>query len=337
MEIRSNAQGLLFAAIWTHQEKLDGPAVSTLKGWFGDQQIGQTRAVITDAVVSHRGVVTHTVGDAMLCSFADPKAALDAAASIQSRLVKAVNPASGMIVKAKIGLAYGPVRVIAGRVSGDAVNAASMLMEKCAPGDILVEQALVDAVGAVKAPVLEAHGSIEGVAVYRVPGTASASETTARMTTIAPAAGTVPAPAPEPAPPPAVGQFRAPQSAPDPSPAPAVTPATAVVVVKFGGIEQRFRPPDGDVLLGRGNDNHVIVPLNYVSRKHAKIVWRDDAVPYLVNLSQNGTCVRLRNSGQEVVCRSEMRLEGSGDIVLCGAFSVATSPAEIVSYRIKSK
>jgi len=319
MEILSNAQGLLFAAIWTDEVRLDGPAATTMKGWFGDQQIGQTKAVITDAVVSHRGVVTHIVGDAMLCSFADPKAALDAAASIQSRITKAVKPASGITVKARIGLAYGPVRVIAGKISGDAVNAASMLMEKCAPGDILVDQALFDAVGAVNEPVLEAHGSIEGISVYRVPGSASAPDIATRMAAIAPAA--------EPAPPPA----------PSPAPAPVVAPASPSVVVKFGGVEQRFGPSDGEVQIGRGNDNQVIVPLRYVSRKHAKIVWRKDAVPYLVNLSENGTCVRLRNSGKEIVCRSEMRLEGSGDIVLCGSFSVATSPAEIVTYRLNSK
>jgi hypothetical protein len=323
MEIRSNAQGLLFAAIWTDEVKLDAPQVTTLKGWFGGQQIGQTKAVITDAVVSHRGVVTHTVGDAMLCSFADPKAALDAAANIQSRLAKAVNPASGMIVKAKIGLAYGPVRVIAGRVSGDAVNAASMLMENCAPGDVLVDQALVSAVGTVKEPAMEAHGSIQGLTVFRVPGTVAASEiSTARVATVAPVTQPAPAPAPE----------------PEPAPAAAAAIETPqALVVKFGGVEQRFRPLDGDVHLGRGNDNQVIVPLTYVSRKHAKIVWRDFKVPYLVNLSQNGTCVRFRDSGKEIACTTELRLETSGDIVLCGAFSVATSPAEFVSYRLTFK
>ena len=79
----------------------------------------------------------------------------------------------------------------------------------------------------------------------------------------------------------------------------------------------------------------VIVPLGYVSRKHAKIVWRDKLSPDLVNLSQNGTCVRLRDSGKEFNCSDELRLEGSGDIVLCGAFSMVTSPSEIVTYRIK--
>jgi hypothetical protein len=331
MEIRSNAQGLLFAAIWTDEVKLEGAGATTLKGWFGGQQIGQTRAVITDAVVSHRGVVTHTVGDAMLCSFADPKAALDAAANIQSRLAKAVNPASGMIVKAKIGLAYGPVRVIAGRVSGEAVNAASMLMENCPPGDILVDQTLVSAVGTVKEPALEAHGSIEGISAFRVRATAFAPEITAKMAAIAPTAPPAPptprveaAPPPPPPPPPAA------------SPAPVTAAAaSAVLIVNFGGVEQRFRPSDGEVNIGRGNDNQVIVPLGYVSRKHAKIVWRNATAPDLINLSQNGTCVRLRDTGKEFACSSEMRLEGSGDIVLCGTFSMVTSPSEIVTYRIK--
>lgn len=329
MDILSNAQGLLFAAIWTDEVRLDGPAATTMKGWFGDQQIGQTKAVITDAVVSHRGVVTHIVGDAMLCSFADPKAALDAAASIQSRIAEAVKPASGITVKARIGLAYGPVRVIAGRISGDVVNAASMLMEKCAPGEILADQALATAIGTVKEPALEPLGNIEGISAYRVAGFKSAPNTTARVASIEPAPSRSPVLAPP----------HAPAAAPASKPrrAPAAVPITTAVIVKFGGVEQRFQASDGEIQFGRGNDNQVIVPLPYVSRRHAKIVWRDQVVPYLVNLSQNGTCVRLRDSGKEIVCRSEMRLEGSGDIVLCGSFSVATSPAEIVTYRLNSK
>ncbi len=333
MEIRSNAQGLLFAAIWTDEAKVATPQAATLKGWFGGQQIGQTRAVITDAVVSHRGVVTHTVGDAMLCSFADPKAALDAAASIQNRIAQQENPASGMIVKAKIGLAYGPVRVIAGRVSGDAVNAASILMENCPPGGILIDQALVSAVGTVKEPAIEAHGSIEGVSAFRVQGATFAPDITAKMAAI------TPSPQPKTPPPAAVAP---PPPPPAPRPAPATQPEAPVaagmpyvLIMKFGGVEQRFRPMDGDVNIGRGNDNQVIVPLGYVSRKHAKIVWRDGPAIDLVNLSQNGTSVRLRESGKEFTCGSEMRLEGSGDIALCGAFSMVTSPTEIVTYRIK--
>jgi hypothetical protein len=316
MAILSNAQSLLFVAIWTEEVKLSGPPVTTLKGWFGNQQMGQTKAMITDAVVSHRGVVTHTVGDAMLCSFADPKAALQAAASIQNQIAKAAGSASGMIVKARIGLAHGPVRVIAGKVSGDAVNAAGMLMEKCPPGEILLDQALLEAGGSAAGIACESCGSIEGIAAHRVPASVKMPETTGPVTAVAPEPTPRPAPAPRPAR----------QSAPE-----------ATMIVKFGGVEQRFRPADGEVQFGRSDDNQVVVPRPYVSRRHAKIVWREGAVPYLVNLSQNGTCVRLKESGKEIVCEGDMRLEGSGFIVLCNSFGMVTSSDDIVTYTLVSK
>lgn len=326
MAILSNAQSLLFVAFWTEEVKVSGPPVTTLKGWFGNQQIGQAKAMITDAVVSHRGVVTHTVGDAMLCSFADPKAALEAAASIQSQIARAAGSASGMIVKARIGLAHGTVRVIAGKVSGDAVNAAGMLLEKCPPGDVLVDQALLEAAGASGNAAFEAFSSVEGITAYRIPATVKMPETVGRASPAAP----------EPAPRPTQAEPSAPKPR-EPAAPPAAPAPAARIIVKFGGVEQRFRPSDGEVHFGRSDDNQVIVPRPYVSRKHAKIVWRDGAVPYLVNLSQNGTCVRFKESGKEIVCEGELRLEGSGFIVLCSSFGMVTSSDDIVTYTLVSK
>ena len=94
----SNAQGLLFAEISTDDIRLEGPPVTTLKGWFGAQQVGQIKSLITNTVNEHKGVVTHTVGDSILSSFADAQAALSAALGIQRTVAKAQNPATGMIV-----------------------------------------------------------------------------------------------------------------------------------------------------------------------------------------------------------------------------------------------
>src|SRR3954468_16280083 len=125
----SNAQGLLFAEITTEEVRVQGPAVTTLKGWFGAQQVGQIKSLVTNTVNEQKGVVTHTVGDSILSSFADPNATLAAALGIQRRVAKAQNPSSGTIVKVRIGLSFGPVRVIAGKVSGDSVTAAGILLE----------------------------------------------------------------------------------------------------------------------------------------------------------------------------------------------------------------
>lgn len=286
MAIVSNAHALLFLAIVSEEVQKEGPPVTTIKRWFGSQHIGETKALITDAVVSHRGVVTATVGDAVLCSFHDAQQGLDAALSIHKRMAEAADPMSPIVLRARIGLAYGPVRVEGGKVSGETVTLAGKMMEKCAAGDILFDEAFSAALGPITEPAIEPYTGIDGVQAHRIRGQSSA---------------------------------------------PAKPPTE--IVFGFGGTEHRFSAEDGEINLGRGTDNDVIVPLPYVSRKHAKIVWRDDA-PYLVNLSRNGSCVRAGPNAGEVACPAEMKLEGSGQLMLGASFRAAASPAEIVTYEV---
>ena len=303
----SNAQGLLFAEISTDEIKLDGPPVTTLTGWFGAQQVGQIKSLITNTVNQNKGVVTHTVGDSILSSFADAQAALAAALDIQRRVAKAQNPSTGMLVKVRIGLAYGPVRVAAGKVSGDCVSAAGILLDKAQANEILADQSLVDAIGASKETRFEAGGLLDGIPSYRV---------------VSSAPGAVPAAQPVPNPLPAAATV--------PSPRPSAGPS---LTLRYSGADRRFAPADGEIFMGRGMDVHVTIPEIHVSRKHAKIVWEDGGA-VLVNLSQNGTCVRFASTGHEQTCMTKLALEGSGEIALCSRFGQVVSPKEIISYSL---
>ena len=303
----SNAQGLLFAEISTDEIKLDGPPVTTLTGWFGAQQVGQIKSLITNTVNQNKGVVTHTVGDSILSSFADAQAALAAALDIQRRVAKAQNPSTGMLVKVRIGLAYGPVRVAAGKVSGDCVSAAGILLDKAQANEILADQSLVDAIGASKETRFEAGGLLDGIPSYRV---------------VSSAPGAVPAAQPVPNPLPA--------AATAPSPRPSAGPSHTL---RYSDADRRFAPADGEIFMGRGMDVHVTIPEIHVSRKHAKIVWEDGGA-VLVNLSQNGTCVRFASTGHEQTCMTKLALEGSGEIALCSRFGQVVSPKEIISYSL---
>ena len=327
----SNAQGLLFVEISTEELKLQAPAVNTLKGWFGSQQVGKIKSLITNTVNEQKGVVTHTVGDSILSSFADAAAALGAALGIQRRVAKAQNPATGTVVKVRIAIAYGPVRVLAGKVSGDTVTAAGILLEKAQPGEILADQATLDAVGSAKDMRFETCGVVEGIAAYRVVSLAAESrppaptprplaDTATLPGTMVSSAGTNP-----------VAESRPAMVATAPG-----APAPAAIALTHGGAERRFGPADGEVLMGRGKDVHVTVPEIHVSRKHAKIVW-EDGQPYLVNLSQNGTCVRIRSTGRENTCMGKFLLQEAGEIALCSHFSQIASPAEIIGFALVAK
>jgi hypothetical protein len=323
----SNAQGLLFAEISTEEIALQAQPVATLKGWFGAQQVGQIKSLVTNTVNEQKGVVTHTVGDSILSSFADASAALAAALGIQRRVAKAQNPATGMIVKVRIGLAYGPVRVFAGKVSGDTVTAAGILLEKAQPNEILADQAMLDAVGSAKETRFEACGVVEGVTAYRVVSLIPVARPSAEGDTLGGGATMPGLPFRKPA---AETEIANSPGAPKESSAAAIT-------LTFGGAEKRFTPADGEIFIGRGKDVHVTVPEIHVSRKHAKIVWEEGGIPYLVNLSQNGTCVRYGSTGREHTCMARIPLQGGGDIALCSRFGQVSSQAEIIAFNLLAK
>ena len=331
----SNRQGLMFAQITTEQSKES----TALGGWFGAQQAGQAKAIVTDTVNACRGVVTHTVGEAILSSFPDAQLAVKAAIELQRRLAKSQSPTAGVRTQVRIGLAFGPVRVMAGKVSGDAVTAAGLLLEKAKPGEILVDQAVKDALARSPEIKVAAHGSIENVTAYRItsgpqaPDLASTTATPARpdlaQTKEVPRPKPTAAPPPAPPPPPPV------QVQPRPAPAaPAAAPApkpAGPLVLKFNNQEKQFTANDGEIELGRALENSVVVPVVHVSRKHAKIVW-EGQVPYVVNLSQNGTCVKFDGSTRQHPVNDKVRLQGNGQIALAGHFGLAPNNEDVVRF-----
>jgi len=320
----SNSQGLMFAQISTDQTK----DASALGGWFGAQQAGQAKAIVTDTVVACRGVVTHTVGDAMLSSFPDAQLAVKAALELQRRLAKAQSPGAGVTVKVRIGVAFGPVRVMAGKVSGDAVTAAGLLLEKAMPGEILVDQAVKDALGSSPDVKLAPHGGIENVNAFRVVGGPPPAEL-ASTTPVRPPPDLARTREVKPAPPPPPSAAE-PAAAPRPAPKPAAAPA-GPLVLRYGETEKRFTAADAEVTLGRALDNHIALTAAHVSRKHAKIVW-EGPVPYVVNLSQNGTCVKYEGAMRSHMVVDKVRLLGNGQIALAPHFGLSDSNEDVVSF-----
>lgn len=359
MRTLSNSQGLMFAALSSEEAK--DLQTTTLSGWFGAQQLGAAKAMITDAVRTAKGVVTHTVGEAVLSSFPDAASALKAALDVQRRLGKLQDRSGKSQVKVRAGLSFGPVRVIAGKVSGDAVSTAGLLLDKARPGEILIDQAMKDAVGAFDYGKFSPYGQIEGIAAYRVADAGAAAPDLSATQVIepmnippaAPKPAAAPPPKPVAAPPPRPAAAPPPKPAAAPPPKPAAAPApkpasppsgeeTMVVpslraapalVLRYGQAERRFSPADGEVTLGRALENHINVPVVHVSRRHAKIVWEGN-VPVLINLSQNGSCVRFDGTGQQESCETRTELRGSGSIALAGQFGESASGADVVWFKL---
>lgn len=331
MKTVSNSQALMFAALSSEEGK--DLQTTTLSGWFGAQQLGQAKAMITDAVRVAKGVVTHTVGEAVLSSFPDARSAVKAALDVQRRLA-ALDGNAKLRVRVRAGLSFGPVRVIAGKVSGDAVSAAGTLLEKARPGEVLADQAVKDALGQFDYVKLIPYGPVQGVSAYRVAEAGSAAPDHAATQVIQPLPDLAPAARPAaPVPAAAAPAAPAPKPAAPPTPPAAAQVSSSALVLRYGDAERRFSSADGEVMLGRALENHINVPVPHVSRRHAKIVW-EGSVPVLVNLSQNGSCVRFDGTGRQMPCETRMELRGSGGIALAGRFGESPTGADVVYFRV---
>ena len=255
-----------------------------------------------------------------------------------------------MTVRVRIALAYGPVRVLAGKVSGDAVTAAGMLLDKAKPGEILADQSLKDALGSSSTVKLTPYRKVESLTAYLVgdaPKSAMqemlAKTMELKRPPVAPAASPPSPPAPAAAaprvPPPAAARSIEPEaSAPSGEETIMVRPRTEVeLALTYGGKTQRFTRADGEVALGRAFENHISIPVRHVSRRHAKIVWQANG-PVLVNLSANGCRVRFDDDGGNAqLCSESMALHGKGVIVLASVSGQSPTGDDTVKFSVGSK
>jgi adenylate cyclase len=145
---------------------------------------------MVDVIFEHGGALDKFIGDAVMALWgtpfareSDPRRALDAAVAMQ-RAVEALNtrwtaagrPAIGIGIGINRGEVFvgniGSLRRLEYTVIGDAVNVAQRLSGAAGPGDILMSEAFLDAVGRTQ-PVdhlggSELRGKSRAVEVYRV-------------------------------------------------------------------------------------------------------------------------------------------------------------------------
>lgn len=95
----------------------------------------------------HHGRTVKTIGDAIMCLFADADSAVTAAIEMH-RVMASLRP-GGLVMKIRIGLHSGPVVVGGDDVYGDTVNVAAYLADAASADQILIAQSTRDQLGAV--------------------------------------------------------------------------------------------------------------------------------------------------------------------------------------------
>jgi len=244
---------------------------------------------IAGVLPKYDGQVIKTLGDEVMCTFQDPDQAVLAAAAMQTE-VSGLRP-EGQPIAIHVGLHHGPVLVEGDDVFGDTVNAASHLCAVATAGQILTAEPtmtyLAATTRALMRPLFFAvlKGSSTESAVYQVLWQADTAEITAVNVR---------------------WHNRLP-------------PDSGSVIVQHGRIECRLDPQRPTVSLGRDPMCDIPVAESFASRRHALIVLRRTQ-SFLVDLSTNGTFVRRYQGGIAHVFRSELLLDGEGEISLGRAF-----------------
>jgi adenylate cyclase len=264
-----------------------------LYGALGDEAahsiIAAALEVLAGVLPHYGGRLVKTLGDEIMCVFPDPDSAVLAAADMQVQ-IEAAQPA-GQRLMIHAGLHHGPVLVEGGDVFGDTVNAASYLCAVATSGQILASEATVaclsQAMQARTRPLFFAliKGSSVESRLYQVTWDAD----TGVLTDV---------------------NLRRHNRVP---------PDIGSMIVSLGSSELRIDPRRPSIVLGRDSRCDIALDERFASRRHATLILRRTQV-YLSDHSTNGTFVRRSGGGIAHVFRSELLLDGAGEISLGRAF-----------------
>ena len=232
------------------------------------------------------GRVVKTIGDEVMSVFEDPSAAADAAGGMQERI------SSGLVVQGKsiairVGFHFGPVIVETdGDVYGDAVNTAARMAGQAKAGQILTTASTVEKMSDIwkastrqidRAAVKGKKDEIDMIEILWQ------REDVTRMST----------------------SFK-----------PASTAAKkAKLMLRYRDQSVEVNESNSSVVMGRADENDLVVKNTLISRLHARIEYRKGNF-VLVDQSINGTYVRTSSGEELFVRRDNYPIKGNGIIGL---------------------
>ncbi len=255
--------------------------VSRLTRWMGD------------VVVAHSGRVVKELGDGVLSIFLDAAAAIAAAAAMQrSHQANLARWAEPLRMAVRIGIASGEVMELDGDTYGDAVNVASRLCERALANEVWVTDAAAVDAGAVpkvqfrRLGVFEIRGKSESQVVYQADWRED------------------------------LPQGALTEHAGLPSAVAPIERGRGTLELTWSEQTRSFSSDETPLHVGRSPEAHCFVHDPRVSRRHARIDWRQGSFT-LTDVSSFGSWVQFDGSDAEVRLRRDAcMLHGSGQISL---------------------
>jgi len=258
---------------------------------------------LAELATQHGGTVIRSKGDDLLCIFAVPARALDAAAAMVDLHYRSNSP------QIHIGIHFGPVIRARQDIFGDAVNVAARMLAIAKPGEIVASRDLVDALPDAERCRLALlgkqtlKGKQEPVEVYSMVLDEGDDTQMAWSRD-----GQADAASPE-----------------------TIAPSLVLELDYRGHI---VTVHDGErCLIGRAGRCNLVVPDPSVSREHASVHVRAGRAT-LTDQSSTGTWVLDGDGGYTTLRRETSALGGTGRIRL-GRHPRDPQPAEEIDFRLQ--
>ena len=257
---------------------------------FGDTKASETVALcldfMKDATHQYNGTVIKTIGDEVMSTFSTVEEAMGAAVMMQSRISADTKQDDRIAVSIRIGCHYGPVVQEQNDIFGAAVHTANRMTSQAKARQIVISGGTVEKMSPElkkqtrQIDVATVRGKLDEVALYEFLW--NPEEATSMLPTI---------------------EWE--------------NQARKVSKLELSFRDQTIEVNDKrkNVIMGRAEDNDLVVKGNLISRIHAKVEMRRGKF-ILVDQSTNGTFV-LNLLGEETfVRRDTTEISGEGTIGL---------------------
>ena len=255
---------------------------------FGDTKASETVAdcleVMKDATYQYNGTVIKTIGDEVMSTFTTVDEAMGAAVTMQKRIT-ADNRQEGRIpVSIRIGCHYGPVVQEQNDIFGAAVHTANRMTSQAKAKQIVISGTTVEKMNADlkkqtrQIDVATVRGKLDEVALYELLW--NPEEATSMLPTID-------------------WESR----------------KASKLVLTFRDQSIEVSDQRKSVIMGRAEDNDLVIKGNLISRIHAKVEMRRGKF-MLVDQSTNGTFVQNVQGEETFIRRDSAELRDEGTIGL---------------------
>jgi len=274
---------------------------------FGDTKASETVAlcldVMKDATHQFNGTVIKTIGDEVMSTFPTVEEAMGAAVMMQARISADTKQEDRITVSIRIGCHYGPVVQEQNDIFGAAVHTANRMTSQAKARQIVISGGTVDRMSPElkkqtrQIDIATVRGKLDEVALYEFLW--NPEEATSMLPTI---------------------EWENKDR------------KSSKLELSFRNQTIEVNDRRKNVIMGRAEDNDLVIKGNLISRIHAKVEMRRGKF-MLVDQSTNGTFV-LNLLGEETfVRRDSTEISGEGTIGL----GRAEEPGASLAIHFKSK